>query len=58
MKPAPALKAVEVEKDEVAGGVFDKEAEEGITPSKMKITVMLILKIYFTMQYYLSKSIR
>lgn len=38
MKLALALKAVEVEKDEVAGGVFDKEAEEGTTPSKMKIT--------------------
>jgi hypothetical protein len=35
MKLALALKAVEVEKNEVAGDVFDEEAEEGTTPSKL-----------------------
>ena len=37
MKLALAMKALEVEKDEVAGGAFNKEAEEETTPSKMKI---------------------
>jgi hypothetical protein len=38
MKLALAMKALEVEKDEVAGGAFNKETEEETTPSKMKIT--------------------
>jgi len=37
MKLALAMKALEVEKDEVAGGAFNKEAEEETTPNKMKI---------------------
>ncbi len=28
------MKALEVEKDEVAGGAFNKEAEEGTTPKR------------------------